>query len=367
MVRKVKGLDPKLQSMKTIAKAYLEVRSGKESDPEVIEYDKDPMTFFKGIQQDIIHRTYKPGPYTEYDKWERGKLRHVAFQSIRDQTIQRIWKIVVEPEINKRLIGHTYASIKGRGQHDAVHKMQEFMRKDPEGTVYCLDFDVHHCFESLTVDVIMEKFRRKFADPGVLWLTETILRGYHDGKHLPLGNVTSHPLANLVLDEVDRLISDAGEINAKGERGLNADMYIRYLDNGWVLARSTAYLRRVKKRVEEKLAELGLKMKANWQIYKVESRGVHILGYRVFHDFTLLCKKTKNKLKRTLTSAIEHMKAGSDPTITELGQYNSYKGVLKHCNSWRLSKNTTRLFDRIWKAKTWMRLPQHRTHTPSSS
>lgn len=307
MVRTVKGLDRTLQSMKTIARAYLEVRSGKETHPDIVEIDRDPMTFLKGVQYDIIHQTYEPGPYIEFDKFERGKLRHVAYQSIRDQVFQWVWKLTVEPEINKRLIGHTYASIKGRGQHDAVHKAQEFMRKDPEGTMYCLDFDVQQCFKSITAEVVMRKMRRKFADPGVLWLTEKILMGYHNGRELPLGNVTSHPLANFVLDDVDRVITDAGVLNKTGERGMNADRYIRYLDNGYVWARSTAYLRRVKKRIVEKFRELGLTMKPNWQIYKVDSRGTAILGYRVFHKFTLLCKKTKIKMKRLLGDAIAHI------------------------------------------------------------
>ena len=360
MVRKVKGLDPKLSSMETIAKAFLKVRSGRESHPEILEMEKDLVSVFKGVQYDIIHHTYKPGPYVEYDKIERGKPRHVSFQSMRDQMFQWVWKLTVEPEINKRLISQTYASIKGRGQHDAVAKAKEYMKRDREGTQYCFEFDVHHCFQSITADVVMRKFRRKFADKDVLWLTETILYGYHNGKELPLGNVTSHPLANYVLDDLDHVIKDGGT-------GMRASRYIRYLDNGYAWARSKSYLRRVKKRVESKLAELGLRLKHTWQIYPVDSRGVPILGFRVFHGFALLSKKTKKRLKRFMGAAIEHMKDGEEPTETEIGQYNSYKGHLSHCNSWRLAKKTTRLFERLWRARTWMKSPQHRSVVPSSS
>lgn len=367
MVKKVKGLDKRLQSMEVVVQAYREVRRGKETYQEIIEIERDLPSFLNGIHDDIIYRTYEPGPYTEYDKYERGKLRHVAFQSIRDQTFLWIWKLVVEPEINKRLIGHTYASIKGRGQHAAVDKAKEFLREDPEGTIYCLDMDVRQCFHSITADVAMKKFRRKFKDPGVLWLTAKILMGYHDGRELPLGNVTSHPIANFVLDDVDRIIVEGGVINARGERGMRAGHTIRYLDNWWVWARSTSYLRRVRNKVIAKLAELGLTMKDNWQIYKTDSRGTPILGYRVFHGYTLLCKKTKKKMKRCMASAIRHLKTDMDPTSTELGQFASYKGVLMHCNSWRLSKNTTKLFERLWRARNWMKSPQHRTHAPSTS
>lgn len=222
------------------------------------------------------------------------------------------------------------------------------MRKDPEGTRYCLELDVSKCFASITSDVVMRKFRRKFADPDVLWLTETILRGYHDGRELPLGNVTSHPLANLVLDDADRAVKD-------GVTGMRASYYVRYLDNIWVLARAKPYLRRVKKRVEQVFSSLSLRVKGNWQIYPVESRGVAMLGFRVFHDFSLLSRKTKIRLRRAMSRAIENLKGGMDPTPTELGQLYSYKGHLSHCDSWRLSRGTTRLYERLLEArKPWI-------------
>lgn len=360
MVKRVRGLDPKLSSMETIVEAFCKVRSGNTDDLEILRMEENLVETLTGIQTEIKRHTYKPGPYVEYDKYERGKLRHVSFQSKRDQIFLWVWKLTVEPEINKRLISHTYASIKGRGQHDAVSQVKDYMKKDPEGTKYCLEFDVAQCFKSITADTIMRKFRRKFKDPDVLWLTETIIYGFHGGSETPLGNVTSHPLANMVLDDVDRIIKN-------GITGMRAAYYVRYLDNGYVLARSTAYLRRVQKKVEQVMNGLGLRMKQNWQIYDVESRGVSILGYRVFHGYSLLSKKTKKKLKQRMNKAIEHLRSGLEPTVTELGQYHSYCGHLSHCNLWRLRKNTTKLFERLWKAQTWMKSPQHQTHAPQSS
>ena len=357
MVKTVKGLDVKLSDMRTIAKAFLLVRSNDPAHPEILEMERNLVSLFEEIQNNIRLHKWVPGRYVEFDKMERGKLRHVAYMSKYDQIYLNVWRIVVNPEIDKRLIDQTYASIKGRGQHAAIEKLKSYLRRDRERTNYCLEFDVHHCFESISGDVVMRKFRRKFKDPDVLWLTETIVYSYHNGERLPLGNVTSHPLANMVLDEVDRVVKEV----------MHAADYIRYLDNGYVLGKTKSYLRRVKKRVVETLERLGLKMKRNWQIYPVESRGIPALGFRLFHDFTLLSRKTKKRMKRCMAAAIEHLRSGQEPTETERGQFNSYKGHLSHCNSWRLSKGTTRLFERLWKARTWMQSPQHRTHAPSSS
>ena len=160
-----------------------------------------------------------------------------------------------------------------------------------------------------------------------------------------------------MLDDIDRLIKEE----------MHARKYVRFLDNGWVVGKFTHWLRRVQSRVSRKMRAIGLTMKSNWQIYPVESRGIKVLGYRVFHKYILLVTKTKKRLQKYLGEAIERMKRGEDPTQLDLGRYHSYCGVLKYCNSWRLSKSTTRLFERLWKARTWMQSPQHRTRAPSSS
>lgn len=357
MVKRVSGLWPILTDIKTIAKAYLKVRKGHELEPEIIKIDQNPMPYLEKVRKLLITRTYTPSQYYEYDKLERGKMRHIAFLPyFPDQIIGWAWKIAVEPEINKRLISQTYGSVKGRGQHRAMMKVKEYLETGDD-TEYCLEFDVHHCFESITADMVMRKFRRKFKEPEIQWLTSTILHGFHEGDELPLGNVTSHPLANLVLDDIDRLIKEE----------MHARKYVRFLDNGWVVGKFTHWLRRVQSRVSRKMRGIGLTMKSNWQIYPVESRGIKVLGYRVFHKYILLVTKTKKRLQKYLGEAIERMKRGEDPTQLDLGRYHSYCGVLKYCNSWRLSKSTTRLFERLWKARTWMQSPQHRTRAPSSS
>lgn len=343
--------------MRTITKAYLKVRKGHELEPEIIEIDKNPMLYLEKVKELLVTKTYTPSEYYEYDKLERGKMRHIAFLPyFPDQIIGWAWKLAVEPEINKRLIDQTYGSVKGRGQHRAMLKVKEYLEIHPDST-FCFEFDVHHCFESITAEMVMKKFRRKFKEPEIQWLTATILYGFHEGQELPLGNVTSHPLANLVLDDIDRLIKEK----------LHAWGYVRFLDNGWVIGKFTHWLRRVQTQVSKKMREIGIMMKRNWQIYPVESRGIKVLGYRVFHKYALLVTKTKKRMQKLLGDAISRMKRGEDPTQLDLGRYNSYREVLKYCNSWRLSKGTTRLFERLWKAKTWMQSPQHRTSVPSGS
>ena len=41
---------------------------------------------------------------------------------------------------------------------------------------------------------------------------------------------------------------------------------------------------------------LELKLKDNYQIYPVESRGIDFVGYVCYHKYTLLRKSIKNKL-----------------------------------------------------------------------
>lgn len=355
MVASVDGLWQRMIDPKVHLEAWKNARRGNEHLRIVQEIDSNYMEYAEKIRLMLVNHTYEPSKFIEFDKDERGKMRHIAYMAIwPDQWLQWIWKLVVEPEINRRLIDQTYGSIKGRGPHKAIDKLKEYMR-DKEATKFCLDFDAQKCFDSVPQERVFAKFCRKFKEKDVQWLTGKFIFAYKKG--FPLGCVFSHPLVNFYLDELDRYIKEA----------LHCHHYVRYMDNGEILGRFTHWLRRVRVKIAAKMKEMGMTMKGNWQIYPVEARGVKFVGYRIFHDFTLLVQKTKTRIKRVFKESIRRLKRGEDPTPTDIGRFHSYSGTLGFCDGWRLSKNTTRLFERLWKAKTWMQSPQHRTRAPSSS
>lgn len=96
--------------------------------------------------------------------------------------------------------------------------------------------------------------------------------------------------------------------------------YTTYKDQlrNWILA-IKVYLTNV----------LNLKLKDNYQIYPVESRGVDFVGYVCYHDYTLLRKSIKLKLLE-LVRAYKDKKIGKSKLQLKLA---SYFGWLKYCDS----------------------------------
>lgn len=84
--------------------------------------------------------------------------------------------------------------------------------------------------------------------------------------------------------------------------------------------------------------ELKLHIKDNWQIFPTYVRGIDFVGYRVFMDYTLLRKSSCKSFKKKMLSIREKTKGGQLMNYSEWCSVNSYKGWLKHCDSYRLQK-----------------------------
>ena len=72
--------------------------------------------------------------------------------------------------------------------------------------------------------------------------------------------------------------------------------------------------------------QLKLKVKGNYQVFPVEARGIDVLGYVFFHEYTLLRKSIKQRFARMLRRNRNWQ------------SYSAYMGWLKHCNSKNLLK-----------------------------
>lgn len=82
--------------------------------------------------------------------------------------------------------------------------------------------------------------------------------------------------------------------------------------------------------------ELHLTVKGNWQIFPTYVRGLDFVGYRSFLNFTLLRKSSCKSFKQKMNSIRKKTENGQMMRYSEWCSINSYKGWLKHCDSYRL-------------------------------
>ena len=57
--------------------------------------------------------------------------------------------------------------------------------------------------------------------------------------------------------------------------------------------------------------QLNLHLKDNWQVFPVDARGIDFIGFRCFHGFTLLRKRTYKRFKTGMLEILEKHFPGS--------------------------------------------------------
>ena len=322
----------KVVSMENINEATKEAERRRSKLRSVLKFEQDREELLAMLQDDLINGNYRTSEYRFFDRQEGPKLRHLAALPFYPDRLAH-WAVLLQTQeyFTKAFIDQTYAAIPGRGHHKAHDKLREYLR-DPRA-IYCLKIDFHHYFESVDKDILMEKLRRMFKDRMLLGFFEEIIYSYPKPKGVPLGNLTSQWLANLYLSDFDHYFKER----------MHCMFYLRYMDDIVVLGWNKAFLRRVLRRMEEKASELRLDINPNWQIFPVADRGVDFAGYRTWPDYSLLRRRVKRNMKVKLRRLEKKLLSDPSlvPTESDRGTWAAYKGVLDHCDGFRLSQRTT--------------------------
>ena len=112
------------------------------------------------------------------------------------------------------------------------------------------------------------------------------------------------------------------------------------MDDLIILGSTKQELHELREDIALYLKTLGLELKKNWQVFPTKTRGVDYVGYRSFYGYTLLRKATKKRMKKATRVIQRRVDCKQDLTSKNLGAYASYNGILKHCSSFRLRKNS---------------------------
>lgn len=315
-------------SMEVLERAADKACSTRQNISEVAEFKANRTENLRALQESLRNRTYRTSEYRMFEVNERGKTRVVADLPLYpDRIVHWAIALVLEDKMNAKLIDQTYASIPGRGAHGAVTKLRHYMN-DPK-VKYALQVDVQKFFPSIDKSILKEKVRHVLKDGYMIWLLDTVIDDYRL-PGLPIGNRTSPMLANLYLSDMAHALKERFHVH----------YVVGYMDDWVVLGYTTVWLRKIRNAIASMLGEIGLKLKANWQIYPVAVRGVDFVGYRIYPDHVLLRNSTKARLKRACRSIMEHLDVVPELSRHDKGVMASYEGVLKWCDSFHLRQAT---------------------------
>lgn len=307
--------------MENLLQAFQNASNGKRKRDEVKRFEADLDTNLRQLQVELTTRTYTTSAYEVFVKYE-PKRREIYKLPFRDRVVQWAIMQVLEPVWTPQFTSNTHACIRGRGIHSLLRQLRTDLRRDPDGTRYCLKIDVRKFYPSIDHGILKQVIRRKLKDPDVLWLLDGII---DSASGVPIGNYISQYFANLYLSELDHLLKEDVRVR----------YYYRYADDIVLLSDSKEYLSGVLVYINHYLNDSRLlTLKSNFQIYPVESRGIDFVGYVTYHTHCLARKRNKQGLCRELAAL---RKKGLPDEEIRL-RVASRMGFMKHCDSNHLLK-----------------------------
>ena len=302
-------------SYDNLLSAFYHAKHNKGQRKEIVEFERDLEANLRQIQYELQTLTYHTSQYILFKKYE-PKERLIYKLPFRDRVVHWAIMLVVEPIWVSNFTRDTFACIKGRGIHPMISKVKSDLRKDVEGTTYCLKLDIRKFYPSIDHEILKRVIRKKIKDPKLLFLLDEIIDSA-DG--VPIGNYLSQFFANLYLSEMDHLIKEH----------LKVKYYYRYADDMVLLSNDKQQLHGWLMWINDYLIQnRNLRLKDNYSIFPVKN-GIDFGGYVMFHTHTLARKRNKKNLCRQIAKL---RKKGYNNEQIRL-KTASRIGFMKHCDS----------------------------------
>lgn len=331
MGQKHKRLIEQIIDWDNLIKAHQLARRGKRNRADVLHFEADLWAELGRLQMELLWGTYRPGHYRTFIIRE-PKRREIAALPYRDRVAQHAICNICGPIWDRAMIHDTYACRPGKGTHAAADRCQRWLRDMHKSgqPVWQLKMDVSRYFPSIRHDLARKVVRRKISCPATLRLLDTIIASTASGPGhevgMPVGNLTSQWIANLVGNELDQW----------AKRELRLKRYIRYMDDMVFLCWSKEEALAIRTSFGRHLADMGMTFSKTSVL--PATRGLNFVGYRIWHDHRLLRRQSIVTMRRRLKALQVRLGRGKISLAQVRAAVASWLAHIAHADSYRVSR-----------------------------
>jgi RNA-directed DNA polymerase len=308
MVRKLQQLLTRSFSAKAIAVKRVTENKGKRTAGVDGETWNTPESKAKAIDS-LKRRGYKSSPLRRVEIPKKdGKKRKLGIPTIKDRAMQALHLLALEPIAETTGDPNSYGFRPERATADAREQGFKSLTLK-QGAKWVLEADIKGCFDNISHEWLLEnvpldrKILKEWLKAGVIYngeFTET-------ETGTPQGGIISPTLANLALDDLEKILNQNFKRQEYRENGVRKSKnpkvnFIRYADDFIITGASKELLENeVKPLVESFLKERGLELSPQKTKITHIDDGFNFLGWNFRkYDSKLLIKPSKESVKSIL-------------------------------------------------------------------
>ena len=314
-------------SLENLLEAWVEFVKGKRKRKDIREFELRLMNNIISLHKDLVSKTYRHSAYESF-KINDPKPRNIHKASVRDRLLHHAIYRKLYSFFDKTFISDSFSCRLNKGTHRALNRFRSFVwkvSKNNTKTCWILKCDVKKFFASINHEILMSILDKYIQNGDILWLLNQIIESFCSVKRgvgLPLGNLTSQLLVNIYMNEFDRFV----------KHKLKIKYYIRYCDDFTIFSKEKNWLENLIQPVKNFLwNKLKLTLPPNKIFIKTSASGIDFLGWSHFPDHRVLRTTTKKRMIKRIKES---------PTMETI---NSYLGLLKHGNTWKLRQEIMNL------------------------